>query len=1004
MAPGRRVLKRESTVAYGGLATPSTSFYTGSSSSVSPKREIESIDLSFSDCEEEPPTLRSHHGLPTDEGYSSIPDRARRSASVSARTSRLSPSHTYHPSNHHSNQAEMDPPPPSQGLEFVGRNVKVLVDAISDLQKYGLEHVVSLPELVLVGDQSAGKSSLMSALTEVQLPRDQGICTKCPANIKTSPADEWSCKVSLQQSYRYDNPRGRIINSSSVNKKNPFPPWIEQSLEVKEFITVDDKAKLEEAIKWAQIALLNHDEDFTAFIPGVGHRTKNGFQHEREVATAKFSPNLIAIEISGPGLPALSFYDLPGVFRVAPDQRDQYLAKVIENLAIKYIYRPNALIIWTLAMKTDPSNSSTGKVIQDCFATDRTVGVLTNPDHVRTRHMEYERILQGGAHRVKHGYFVTKQPGDGALIPEGPNYHAIARHQEMEFFNSEKLWREEWKEFLPRCGTTAIQQFLSLELAKQIKDSIPRLTLQIDARTREVDAKLRLYPDLPDSDRRPMIVDVLSKFSRDVVAAMKGETIGSENRTPSFRSDWTRLSEQFSNLLAHIKPKIATTHSSERDFRGEKEVVSLLSDNEDEDEDPIVHNRKRKMAFTGSPLASKRPRADASSPAPHTPGSVKRENGDTRTPSVVSQTPRKAASLQGPGPFAGTVFASFSSLGSGFLSVTELQDEIQRYACPGLPGVIDTRTYDELCLRSIKIWREPLEVFMERTISLVRTQLEGILNDYLHVHMQTDLPSTTKRLLGNFIDSHASQLRLSLEEAYYLESQNAFTVNKAFLQYNKAEEYKGLREGRRNILANREVQYQMRIDPKKRISKELSQEEKQKIVEKRAAEIKDDEVFLKKLDRFASELDLAAYVRSYYITASQRFVDNVCLMISGKFFKGIKESITNHLEEKIGVNSPQGEQICRSLLKEDDTSDRMRRALKAEKEKLAGFSARLERLVNQLQNPDQDETVSDVADADADESYAQSDYHIASVTDIEMGDGSDETIEAFPVDSQPPMI
>lgn len=70
--------------------------------------------------------------------------------------------------------------PPSQGNEFaqgfeiVGKNVKILVDAISDLREFDLSHVVELPELVLVGDQSAGKSSLMSALTEIQLPRDQG--------------------------------------------------------------------------------------------------------------------------------------------------------------------------------------------------------------------------------------------------------------------------------------------------------------------------------------------------------------------------------------------------------------------------------------------------------------------------------------------------------------------------------------------------------------------------------------------------------------------------------------------------------------------------------------------------------------------------------------------------------------------------------------------------------------------------------------------------------------
>jgi Dynamin family len=361
----------------------------------------------------------------------------------------------------------VEEPLSSQGLELVGQKVKILVDAISELRNFGLDHVVQLPELVLVGDQSAGKSSLMSALTEVQLPKDQGICTKCPANIKTSPSETWTCQVSLQQYYKYTSPGLRGVDSKQITKARPFYPWIEQALQVKKFKTITDKSELEEVIKWAQIALLNHDDDFRLFIPGTGRRASGDFQQERESTDAKFSPNVIFIEISGPGLPALSFYDLPGIFRVAPDPKDQYLAKVIENLAVKYIDRPNALIIWTLAMKTDPSNSSTGKVIQDCKATSRCVGVLTNPDHVAIRHLEYEKILLGRAHVIRHGYFVTKQPAENSNL-QGPNYHALARQEESEFFDTHQLWTQDWVDFRKRCGTSAIQEFLSTQLATQI--------------------------------------------------------------------------------------------------------------------------------------------------------------------------------------------------------------------------------------------------------------------------------------------------------------------------------------------------------------------------------------------------------------------------------------------------------------------------------------------------------------------------------------------------------
>jgi hypothetical protein len=133
------------------------------------------------------------------------------------------------------------------------------------------------------------------------------------------------------------------VESKHVTKARLFPPWVEQTLEVKKFKTITDKSELEEVIKWAQIALLNHDEDYRLFVPGTDRRAQGDFQQERESTEAKFSPNVIFIEISGPDLPALSFYDLPGIFRVAPDPKDQYLAKVMHTPQRDYMIFDTAL-------------------------------------------------------------------------------------------------------------------------------------------------------------------------------------------------------------------------------------------------------------------------------------------------------------------------------------------------------------------------------------------------------------------------------------------------------------------------------------------------------------------------------------------------------------------------------------------------------------------------------------------------------------------------------------
>lgn len=57
----------------------------------------------------------------------------------------------------HRNAIRSKAPSQESGLHIVGRRVQVLVDAINDIRGMGVDYLVDLPQLVLVGDQSAGK-------------------------------------------------------------------------------------------------------------------------------------------------------------------------------------------------------------------------------------------------------------------------------------------------------------------------------------------------------------------------------------------------------------------------------------------------------------------------------------------------------------------------------------------------------------------------------------------------------------------------------------------------------------------------------------------------------------------------------------------------------------------------------------------------------------------------------------------------------------------------------
>jgi interferon-induced GTP-binding protein Mx len=58
------------------------------------------------------------------------------------------------------------------------RSVRPLIDLIDSLRNLGVDKIVSLPRIAVVGDQSAGKSSVLEAISGIELPRGTGIVTK----------------------------------------------------------------------------------------------------------------------------------------------------------------------------------------------------------------------------------------------------------------------------------------------------------------------------------------------------------------------------------------------------------------------------------------------------------------------------------------------------------------------------------------------------------------------------------------------------------------------------------------------------------------------------------------------------------------------------------------------------------------------------------------------------------------------------------------------------------
>ena len=121
-------------------------------------------------------------------------------------------------------------PDTDNGLQILGRGVKELVQAVRALRHLGVEDLdLPLPKIVVVGDQSTGKSSLIEGMSEIKVPRSAGTGTRCPLEINltedTDPEGRWSCKVFIHNKYSYQSSL-----KERATKAWPLGPWTDSGI------------------------------------------------------------------------------------------------------------------------------------------------------------------------------------------------------------------------------------------------------------------------------------------------------------------------------------------------------------------------------------------------------------------------------------------------------------------------------------------------------------------------------------------------------------------------------------------------------------------------------------------------------------------------------------------------------------------------------------------------------------------------------------------------------
>ncbi|KAJ4270546.1 hypothetical protein NW762_002234 [Fusarium torreyae] len=784
----------------------------------------------------------------------------------------------------------------------IGKKLKACNDTLGELQQLGVSHDVPLPELVLVGDQSAGKSSLMSGLANLDLPRSEGTCTRCPLHIRVSRSHDPSCRVWLRKEYTYQPPPGGEISESDVTDRDPFFPWRKlPSTAIHEFKTMIDHSEIEDVLRWAQIAILNDDKTPELFVPGSGSIALNTpIDRAADTVTAKFSPNIVALEIKGPELPDLSFYDMPGIFQNPADARDDYLVSVVRNLSREYIQHPSAIIMCSMPMNSDAENSSTFGLVRRMGALNRTIGVLTKADLIPEggNHEQWLSIMREQAHVTGLGYFITSRP-------QGKDLDELKKWEEHVFVDhSLERWPATFHGFSDRCGVEKLKAFLSEKLGQEFAKSLPHIKQTLKHHLDNIVEQLNKLPELPSNVELEVQTSVM-EF---------GELARSQLKPSEFSKHFVPLPDNFRDCLLDMKPKFTLKDSSD---------IPVMEISDDESDagsvvtvtNPNTPSKRRSMAPPVTP--SKRARIDQMPNGTPFHGQVKPE--DSRASSVArsSPAPRRATF---PAPFT-----PFSGVGRGFRTLRQVRDEIKAKTRAGVPDIITEEVYNDMCREAIEPWAGPMKAFLNQVMNLLNEMLDKALaNSFARLNKRL-IYRECKKILTDYLEERRRETIGALELVYRLETYGLFTVNQeAFRRYQKDEQ----------VLLTR-YRHQMRMqaagygDGRPPVPWESLTEEKRALDDKRR------EAELGKLgpDSFERELEVVAYVRGYYRLAALRFADAVALHITNGMIPYIQRNLPYHLDRKLGLAGADAASVYERLMEEDPTTAAKRGQLRGEREK-----------------------------------------------------------------------
>ncbi|KAF7694937.1 hypothetical protein HF521_006660 [Silurus meridionalis] len=360
--------------------------------------------------------------------------------------------------------------------------METLIPVINRLQEVFLTiraKIIQLPQIVVVGSQSSGKSSVLESLVGRDfLPRGSGIVTRRPLVLQLVNVPP------LEERRKQENESGTKANSQCS-----FPG-----------------IKAEE---WGTFLHCKHQvfTDFTEIRKEIEEET------ERTTNNKGISPEPIHLKIFSPNVLNLTLVDLPGITKVPVGDQPEDIETQVQEMILSFISNPNSLILCVSPANSDLATSDALKLAREVDPDGRrTLLVVSKLDLMDAGTDALEVLL-------------------GRIIPVRLGIIGVVNRSQHDLNTQKSIadaWRDEqaflqrhYPSLASRCGSRHLARSLSRLLMHHIRDCLPELKARVTTLNAQFQARLSSYGQ-PVEDHSATLLQIVTKFATDYCNTIEG--------------------------------------------------------------------------------------------------------------------------------------------------------------------------------------------------------------------------------------------------------------------------------------------------------------------------------------------------------------------------------------------------------------------------------------------------------------------------------------------------